>query len=107
MPPALSVIGPKASSAHDQAGQPRAGHHGDADAVDPGEAVGGQDAADDDQRGQRRGLQARREALDDVRRVPGLGGLGGLAHRAEAGRRVVVGDDEQQRVTPIPTSVQR
>ncbi len=96
---AAGVVGDRAERVErdDQAGQRQLSHHRDADAVDAGQVVREQDAADDHQRGQRGGLQALREALDDVRRVAGLGRAGGLLDRAEAGRRVVVGDDEQRR----------
>src|SRR5437868_2087759 len=60
------------------------------------ELPGAEDAEHDDERGQRRGLQALREALDDVRRVARLRRAGRALDRREARRRVVVGDDEQQ-----------
>ena len=101
---AAGVVGDRAEGVErdDQAGQRELAHDRDADAVDAlgaaaGELPGGEDAEHEHERRQRRGLQALREALDDVRRVAGLRRRGGLLDRAEARRRVVVGDDEQQR----------
>ena len=71
---AAGVVGDRAERVErdDQAGQRQLRHHRDADAVDAGELVGAEDAeADQDRRGGR-GLEARREALDDVGRVAGL-----------------------------------
>ena len=58
MPPALSVIGPNASSATISPVSDSWRHHRHADAVDPGQLVGQQDAADEQDRRGRRGLEA-------------------------------------------------
>ena len=96
---AAGVVGDRAERVErdDQAGQRQLRHHRDADAVDAAELVGDEDADRDHDRRCGGRLEALGEALDDVRGVTGLGRLRGAAHRAEAGRGVVVGDHEQQR----------
>ena len=54
-------------------------------------------ASGEDQGRSRGRLEALGEACDDVRRVPGLRGLGDRLHRPEAGRRIKFGDPEEQR----------
>ena len=105
---AARVVGDRAERVErdDQAGQRELRHHGDRDAVDAGELVGAEDREHEHQHRGRRGLEALGEALDDVGRVPGLRGLGDRPHRAEAGRRVVVGDHEQQRRDAEPDQAQ-
>ena len=75
MPPALSVTGPKASSATTMPASASMVGHRDGDAEQAGQAVGDQDAGDDDERRQRGGFQRHREALDDVGAVAGDRGL--------------------------------
>ena len=96
---AAGVVGdrPEGVERDDQAAEAELRHDGDADAVDPAELVGAVDAERQHDRRQRGRLHALREARDDVRRVAGLRGLGGLLDRVEARRGVVVGDEEQQR----------
>ena len=95
---AAGVVGdrPEGVERDDQAGQRELGHDRDADAVDPGELVRSEDREHQHQHGRRRGLEALGQPLDDVGRVAGLRGLGDRAHGPEAGRRVVVGDHEQE-----------
>ena len=73
---AAGVVGdrPERVERDDQPGQRQQAHDRDADAVDAGDAAAGElpgaeDAEHDHDRRQRRRLQARGEALDDVRRV--------------------------------------
>ena len=96
---AAGVVGdrPEGVEGDDQAAERELRHHGDADAVDAGELVGAEDRQRDHQRRSGGRLEALGEPLDDVRRVTGLRRLGDRLHRPEAGRRVVVGDHEQQR----------
>ena len=97
---AAGVVGDRAERVErdDQAGQRELRHHGDADAVDARPARWRRRCrATITSAGSGRGLQALREALDDVRGVAGLGGPGGRLDRPEARRGVVVGDHEQQR----------
>ena len=96
---AAGVVGdrPEGVEGDDQAAERELRHHGDADAVDAGELVGAEDREGDDQRRSGGRLEALGEPLDDVRRVPGLGGLGDRLHRPEPGRRIKFGDHEQQR----------
>ena len=96
---AAGVVGdrPEGVEGDDQAAERELSHHGDADAVDAGELVGAEDRQGEDERRSGGRLVALGEALDDVGRVTGLRGLGNRLDRAEAGRRVVVGDHEQQR----------
>ena len=62
IPPALSVIGPNASSATIRPVSGELRHHRDADAVDAAELVGAEDAEHQHDRRQRRRLEALREA---------------------------------------------
>ena len=96
---AAGVVGdrPEGVEGDDQAAERELRHHGDADAVDAGQLVGAEDRQRQHQRRSGGRLVALGEPLDDVGRVARLRGLGDRLHRAEAGRRVVVGDHEQQR----------
>ena len=96
---AAGVVGdrPEGVEGDDQAAERELRHHGDADAVDAGQLVGAEDRQRENQSRGRGGLEALGEPLDDVGRVAGLRRVGDRPHRAEAGRRVVVGDHEQQR----------
>ena len=106
---AAGVVGDRAERVErdDEAAEPELRHDRDADAVDPAELVRAVDAEREDDRRQRGRLHALREAGDDVRRVAGLRGLGRLLDRAEARRRVVVGDEEQQRRDAEPDRASR
>ena len=80
---------------------------GDGDAVDAlgaaaAELPGTEDAERDDDRGRRGRLESLGEALDDVRRVPGLRGPRGALDRREPRRGEVVGDHEQAGRDPDP-----
>ncbi len=75
-------------------------------AEEAGDLVGGDDAADDDQRGERGGLQRHRKALDDVGAVTGDGSLRDRDDRTLAGAGVVLGDDDDEPVTTRPTRPQ-
>src|SRR6476646_8865868 len=96
---AAGVVGdrPEGVEGDDQTAERELGHHGDADAVDAGELVGAEDRQGDDERRGGGRLEALGEALDDVRRVPGLGGAGDRLHRPEPGRRIKFGNHEEQR----------
>ncbi len=98
------VVGDRAEGVkrHDQAGERELTHDRHTHAVDAGGAAarklpGAEDAEHEHERGERRGLQTRAEALDDVRGVTCHGRLRGLLDRGEARGGVVVGDHEQQR----------
>jgi hypothetical protein len=97
MPPALSVTGPKASSATIMPASASMVGGAIGDAEQAGERVGDDDAGDDDQRRQRRRFHRDREALDDVGAVAGDRGLGDRVHRTEVGAGVVFGDPDDQR----------
>jgi hypothetical protein len=97
MPPALSVTGPKASSATIMPASAQHGGGGDRDAEQARELIGGDDADDDDDRRTRGRLQRDRQTLDDVGAVAGDRRLGDRLHRAEVGAGVVFGDHDDQR----------
>ena len=83
---------------HDQAGHRQLRHHGDADPEQACEVVGDEDPDRDHDYRQRRRLHPDGQALDDVRRVARLRGLGDLLDRVPARARVVLGDrDEEER----------
>ena len=98
------VVGdrPEGVKRDDQACQREQAHDGDADAVDAGHTAAGElpcaKHAQDDHDGRKsRRLQARREALDDVRGVARDGRFGRLLDRIETGRGVIFRQSEQQR----------
>ena len=96
---AAGVVGdrPEGVEGDDQPAERELRHHGDADAVDPRQLVGGEDRQRQDQRRGGGRLEALRQPLDDVGRVAGLRCLGDRLDRSEAGRRIKFGDPEQQR----------
>ena len=81
---------------HDHAGNAEHGGGGDGDAIEAGEVVGQQDAADDDQRRKRGGFKRDGQALDDVRAVARLGGFRDRADGTVLGFRVVGRDHDDQ-----------
>ena len=94
------VVGhrPERVERDDQAAHRELRHHGDADPVEAGDLVGGDDPTRDHEHGERGRAHADGEALDDVRRVAGLRGPGDRLDRVPARARVELGDrDEQER----------
>ena len=63
----------------------------------PSELVRGDDAADDDERGERRRFERDGETLDHVGAVTGDGGLGDRHDRTLAGAGIIFGDNDDQR----------
>jgi len=80
----------------DDAGHGEHRHHRDGDTVQAGQLIGDEDAGGDDDHGQGCGLHAHGQTLDDVRRVAGDARGGDALDRAVAGRREVLGDDDDE-----------
>ena len=98
MPPALSVTGPNASSATIRPVIESCAITATPMPKRPAKWLATGCPATSTITGSGGGLHADGEALDDVRRVAGLRGLGDLLHRVPAGAGVELGDrDEQER----------
>ena len=97
MPPALSVIGPYASSATMMPAIDSIEVAAIAMPYRPASRNETQIATHTASTGRRRRLHRDADAGDDVGRVPGGRRLRDVAHRREFGRRVVLGDDDHRR----------
>ena len=95
---AAGVVGDRAEGVErdDDAGEAEHGRRGDRGAEQAGERVGRENAADDDERGQRGRLERHGEALDHVGAVARHGSLGDRAHRLIADAGVVLGDPDDE-----------
>src|SRR6185312_7990826 len=92
------IVGDRAEGVErdDHAGQREHGGGRDRDAEQAGEAIGDQDAGDDDDRGQRGRLHRDRKTLDHVGAMTGDGGGSNRLHRTIVGASVVLGDPDDQ-----------